>query len=593
MLISIQLGDKDRQFVIDTRYVSIGPLASILSSTKIVKLGVNLKFDYKMIKHHLGIELNNIYDIGLAELILTNGLNKLWSLAAIAKKYLDIDLNTKQLSLWESYVSKDTVKLYENLKYENLTLDLIKYSATDIIIPSLIYPKILKQIRETNQAKVIKLENDFTTIVAKWELKGIYLDADKWLNVLADNKLELSKVEQQLNLYLISQKLEHYLGINWNSSKQVSALFKELDIPIQVIDSKNSVGDIKVYKNTVGQAHIKKFKSKFDILPLYLSYKNLYKAISTYGFKFLSNVNPISNRIHTNIYQIKSTGRISSSSPNLQNIPRTADFRSCFIAPKGKTFIICDYSAQESRILADYAKEPAMIDFAINGDGDFHSLTAKQMYGEVTPENRPIAKMLNFAIAYGASAHKISDQAQIPTKQAQELIDQFFKSYPVLKPYFEKVQRHALSKGYHITDAYTKRRCYIENFDKYKTVEAYIKHYQNYYPSIKLPSKIWSIYFKMKGEIERDSQNYPIQGTGGSMTKLAAVLIDKAIIKLGWKERAYIVNIIHDEIVVECDTSIANKLSKIVSKCMQEAGKTFIKSVPMPAEVHISEFWKK
>lgn len=140
MLISLQIGDENQQFVIDTRYVSIGLISKILTSRSIIKLGVNLKFDFKMIKHHLGIELENMYDIGLAEAVLTCGLESSWSLAAISKKYLNLDLNSPQLSLFENYVSKNTVKEYEKLAYDNLTLELIKYSAADVVIPSLAYP---------------------------------------------------------------------------------------------------------------------------------------------------------------------------------------------------------------------------------------------------------------------------------------------------------------------------------------------------------------------------------------------------------------------------------------------------------------------
>lgn len=593
MLVSLQIGDADRQYVVDTRYVSIGALGRILLSTKIIKLGVNLKFDYKMIKHHLGIKLQNIYDIGLAELVLTCGLESSWSLGTIAKKYLNIDLYGKQTSLFENYVGKDTVKEYAKLAYENLTLDLIKYSAADIVIPSLAYPIILKKIREASLTKTIKLENNFTIVVAKWELSGIKLDANKWLDLLATNKKKLANIEYDLNQYLIYQNLEHYLGMNWNSAKQVAPLFKELDIPIQIVDKKNSIGAEIVYKETVGKAHIGKYKNKFSILPLYLEFKNLHTAVATFGFRFLSNVNPISNRVHTNIYQIKNTGRISSSGPNMQNIPHTEDFRSCFVAAPGKKFIICDYASQESRILADYANEPSMLEYVMSGGGDFHSLTATRMFGKVTPENRPIGKMLNFAIAYGASAYKIADSAQVSLKLAQEWIDMFFVGYPALKPYFEKVQKLALTKGYHVIDNVTKRRSYLPDFERFKNIEQFINHSQTYHPSYKIPSKIWSTYFRMKGGFERESQNYLIQGTGGSMTKLAAIYIDQQIEKLGWSDRACIVNIIHDEIVVECDSSIANKMAKIVSKCMQDAGKVFVKKISMPAKAEISDYWKK
>lgn len=590
MLISLQIGDENQQFVIDTRYVNIGLISKILTSKSIIKLGVNLKFDFKMIKHHLGVELENIYDIGLAEAVLNCGLKASWSLAAISEKYLNLNLNSKQLSLFENYVSKNTVKDYEKLAYDDLTLELIKYSAADVVIPSLAYPKILKKVKENQLTKTVSLENNFTKVVARWELRGIKLDPQKWLDLLAKNKKQLADTEYQLNRYLIDNNLEHYLGINWNSSKQIVPLFKELDIPIQIIDKKNSIGQEIVYKNTVGKAHVGKYKSKYDILPIYLSYKKLQTAVNTYGFKFLTNVNPISKRVHTDIYQILNTGRVSSSDPNMQNIPATEEFRACFVAEKNKTFIVCDYSSQESRILAEYANEESMIDFVINGDGDFHSFTAVKMFGEVTSQNRPIAKMLNFAIAYGASAHKISDSAQVSMKQAQEWINMFFTSYPALKLYFEKQQKFALSKGYHLIDSVTKRRSYLQDYNEFKNVEQFINNSLLLHPSYKIPSKVWSTYFKLKGGYERDAQNFKIQGTGGSMTKLAAVLFGKEIEKLGWSNRAYIVNIVHDEINVECDISISNRVSKILKRSMENAGKVFVKKLPMTAVPKISEF---
>jgi DNA polymerase I len=590
MLISLQIGDEHIQYVIDMRYTSIGWISKILTSNRIIKLGVNLKFDYKMIKHHLDIELNNIYDIGLAELILTNGKGVSWSLGAIAKKYLNIDLYTNQLSLFESYVSKDTVKEYEKLEYDNLTLDLIKYSATDVVVPALAYPKILKEIKKDNLNKAVKLENQYTKVVALWELKGIKLDSTKWLNLLTENKSKLIKLENQLGEYLIAQNLEEFLGTNWNSSKQVAKIFKILDIPIQIVDKEKSIGMDIIYKDTVGKNHIKKYKNKFDILPIYLEYKTTFKAISTYGFKFLSNVNPISERVHTDIYQIVTTGRISSSKPNMQNIPSTKDFRACFVAEENKKLIICDYASQESRILADYANETNMIEYAISGGGDFHSLTATQMYGKVTPENRPIAKMLNFAIPYGTSAHKISNEIQIPLKKAQELIDTFFKGYPALEPYFKTVQELAFKNGYHLIDKVTKRRVYLKDYDKFKNIENFIQRSLLYHKYYKIPSKVWSMYYSMKGGYERDACNYLIQGTGGSMTKLASVIFNKQIEAKKWQERVSIINMVHDEINVECDAVISKTVAKLLSKSMQESGKVFIKKLPMPTSGQISDY---
>lgn len=160
-------------------------------------------------------------------------------------------------------------------------------------------------------------------------------------------------------------------------------MFKEIGIPVEIIDKINSTDDNKIYKDTVAETHIKKYSAQFPIIPIYRNYKKIGKAISSFGFKFLQSVHPISGRIHSSFWQIVKTGRMSSNSPNLQNIPATKEFRSCFKARPGYSLIIGDYSNIEARVLASIANETAQIEYFKSGGGDLHQRCNKNSVNSV------------------------------------------------------------------------------------------------------------------------------------------------------------------------------------------------------------------
>lgn len=329
-------------------------------------------------------------------------------------------------------------------------------------------------------------------------------------------------------------------------------LFKELEIPTQIVDKDKSTDTETVYKDSVGKAHLGKYRNKYPIVEQYLSYKELQKLISSYGEKFLRHINPVSGRLHTSFYQILDTGRLSSS-PNQQNIPgeRRPGFRECYIAPENCHMVVGDYSAQESRILADFANEPAMIDFFLHGDGDLHSLTARRMFGcevskDVRPDLRYKGKVTNFAVSYGAGAHKLSDTFQISLKEAKGLIDKYYDAFPALNKYFEREKALAVQRGFVLIDPVTKRRSYSSKYLEYKLLADNLK--ANGKP---VPANIWAGLKKTQASIERMAMNYRIQGTAASMTKLAVILFDSIIKDMGYAEHVKIVNLVHDEIVCE------------------------------------------
>lgn len=382
------------------------------------------------------------------------------------------------------------------------------------------------------------------------------------------------------------------MEINWNSPKQVAELFEEIGIPVRIIDTEKSTDGHTVHKYSVGKAHLKKYSSQYPIVKEYLEYKELKKLVSSYGEKFLRHVNPVSGRVHTSFYQILDTGRISSSGPNLQNIPneeKRPGFRNCFIG----NLIVADYSAQEGRILADKANEPAMLDFFLNGDGDIHSFVGRNMFKcevskTVNPHLRQQGKITNFTLAYGGSAHKIADTFQIPLKDAKDLIDMYYAAFPRLRDYFKEQQELATTRGYILIDEVTNRRSYNSKF-------LYLKQQVD---SLKasgqaIPPSTFSSYKRQLASMERNAQNYRIQGTGGSMTKLAATLFWKWTVEEGLDNEIFIVNLIHDEAVVECTNAAYTKLAaKKIQECMEKAGAVFVSKLPMPANPEIVNYWK-
>lgn len=282
----------------------------------------------------------------------------------------------------------------------------------------------------------------------------------------------------------------------------------------------------------MSEAHIAKYTEEYAILPLYFEYKHLSKLVNTYGSNWLQYVNPVTNRVHSSYFQILNTGRISSNNPNLQNVPneeKRPGFRRCFTVSEGKSIIVCDYSGQESRVLAEFSQDSNMIHFFNYGDGDMHTFTASKMFNKPANEvkNSPlrqIGKILNFSIAYGASAHKVSDTFKVDMRTAQSFIDKFYKAYPKLQTYFKMKQAETLENGYVLIDSVTNRRSYCRDWDKYMFCKNLIDRWKRFGWGAEIPPKIFSTYYRLRGEYQRNAQNYPIQGASSSMTKLAAVL---------------------------------------------------------------------
>lgn len=289
--------------------------------------------------------------------------------------------------------------------------------------------------------------------------------------------------------------------INWDSPKQVIPLFKSLGFDLLAKDK-----DTGEWKDSIEAKVIEPQQDKSTIAYLYLQYKAAKKVTSTYGQNVINQINEKSGRLHTNFNQLGTdTGRLSSGGKdksnnieylNFQNFPSDSETRACFVAGKGMKWISCDYSGQESRIIADVTNDPAMIDLFNNGCGDIHSLVAKMSYPEIIG-NCPIeevkykfkhwrseAKGVEFAINYGGDANTIHGNKGIPLVEANKIYNNYMKGFKGMKVYQDRQRKFVMEHGYIITDFSSGRKAYIYDYDILMGIKA--RFNQEYWATYKL-----------------------------------------------------------------------------------------------------------
>lgn len=606
----LQVGDENNQYIIDCSTTDITVLKSILENKLII--GQNLKFDIKFLFKY-GIYLKHIWDTYVVEKVLNCGLpNTLAALDILCERYLNQKLN------------KDERKTITRGSIDAKT---IVYGAEDIKCLPGIKKGQIDQIKNKDLMGAVNLENRFTPCLAYIEYCGFKLDSDKWKSKMEDDNLLLQKTENVLNNWIMKKGLVKYIEtqldmfasvnckINWASSKQVIQLFEDLGINCTIFDK-------GIKKKSVESKIIEKQSVNFDIIPLYLAYKKADKVVSTYGDSFLNQIHPVTGRIHTSFKQVLDTGRISSGGKdkatgenyiNFQNIPSDPNTRSCFVAEPGNTLIISDYSGQEQIVLANKALDKNILKFYDDGLGDMHAFVASKMYPELAnltlnkikthhKDKRQRAKIAGFAINYGGVGQTIADQLNMTKEEGDAVYDAYFTAFPQLKEYFNQEKKKSLTSGYILISTVTKRKSYIFGFSKYTELSVQInKDFWDEYRQEKLVKterynemkKIVSDYFYYKGEIERKSLNFPIQGSSAEITKLSCIYIWDYIIQNNFFDIIKFVNTVHDENVLECPLNIAEEVAIKVREFMCKAGDLFCKRVPLTADPELSIYWKK
>ena len=609
-LIYLQIGTGENEYVIDVASVDISPLKELLESRTLIMH--NAKFDLRFLFKQ-GFNCTRVFDTFLAESVLTTGMDKpagYRGLDGCLRRYCKVQLQKEIRGL---------------IHKERYSTRVIQYSAADVQ-----YLHKLKESQElaldnNDLSSCASLENKFVVALAYIEYCGIHLDTTAWSVKMQEDKRKQAMKVEELSDWVIknypgSKFIDNQLSlfeegtkcsINWNSDKQVLELFKLIGI---------DTWDAKPGKHSVDMKLISKQVDKFEILKTYIEYSKTTKLVSSFGQTILDSVNKNTNRIHTTFRQIKDTGRMScgnrrTNSPNLQQIPSDDRHRSCFTAEPGNKIIVCDYASQESRILADISNEPNLVKFYTSGGADLHSYAAQVVYEELATvtledikkfhkDKRQVMKGFNFALAYGGTGETVSRNLNIPIDIAKRAEEDYFKAFSGLKNYFEIAKKKPLSTGYVLIDPVSKRKSFIDFYDDFLALQEKIdtpgfwddyrqnksfetEEYLEYYkPTVRE-------YFKMKGIIERKGLNYVIQGTAASQTKYAGIKLFKWIMDNNYFGVVKIVNLVHDEIVVECPEEIVDDVKPKVKQFMEEGANKFMRRIPMIADPEISNHWKK
>ena len=568
-LIMFQIGDKDRQYVINTRDVDIEPLREVLESNKIVKVLHNAKFDYKFIKRWAGISMEEMYDTFLAERVINCGKQDYgYSLARCVERYLGLTLD------------KETRNKFVGLKGQPFTVDQIQYGANDVVYLLDIREKQLVKIHSLELHNVASLENKVVKVFSEIEYEGLMIDEDKW-TAMAEDNVKLA-FEQELKLddmvlahplltkYRVPVQVDMFAPmdevrkthINWGSPSQTLALFQNLVPTLEDVNGKK----------------LNKHRYKHKLIDEYIRYKERTKLANAYGTKFFNYVN-CDGKVHTNFSQILDTGRVSSSKPNMQQIPSDNTFRNCFVTEPGWVFVSSDYSSQELNVIAYGSQDPVWLD-ALERGLDLHGVCADLVFedkwrsadADEKKKLRTQIKAINFGLAYGMGPFKLADTLQISKREAEALIEKYFTEFPNIRDFLTKLGTFGTRNGYIRTFKPFKRR----------------RWFDTWYP------KIWDDRSKLQefGSIERASKNTPIQGSSADMTKLALIYIFDEI-QNNWKGDVKIVMTVHDQIDTVCKQEIAESWAVKMTELMEKAAIKIIPNGLLKADTNISATWEK
>ena len=612
-LLLLQLGNED--FQIDFDITSFGykipqPLKDFMNEYEGIWILQNAKFDLQFF-YKQDIILKHIYDTMLAEYIITMGYTEFRE-----GKVKDVrrDLQTLGRKYCDVYLDKS---VRGEIIRTGLSARVIRYGADDIKYLGKIKEAQLQIIKAKHLEKAVELDNKFVRVLAYIEYCGIKLDWPKWAVKAEEYRDNVLKSEEALNRYIYYDlKRTDCFGsnslfsdvpeclINWSSPKQVIPFFESVGINCTYYDHGEE-------KKSCSEKTLSLQIKDHKVLQLYFDYKEATKKYSTYGYTWQKMINKDTGRIHTSFMQIMATGRLScgdmdNNQPNLQNLPNDKYTRSCFIAEPGNKYIACDYSSQESIVLANFANDESLISFYRKGLTDMHSFVAFLLYPELQKELnktvdelteddliwikknhkdlRQIAKTAEFAIAYGGDGSTIAKNTGSTKAQGIAVYNTYFEAFSGMKQYFDRVINKTLRNGYIEYNPYTKRKYFLMPSN----------------PVIKYAEKLrfgelygWEAneYNEAKAELQRLSQNYPIQGSSADCSKLAGILFFREILKRGWFDKVKIVNMIHDEYNVEAPEEIAEEVAQCLKDCMVKAGTVFCKIIPLDADVEIGDYW--
>ncbi|MEP6848586.1 MAG: DNA polymerase, partial [Acidobacteriota bacterium] len=516
------------------------PLRDLLASQVQTKIAHNAKFDSKWVRHHLGVELGNVYDTYLASQLISAGdSDRRHSLADVSQFFLGTELDkTEQISDWSA---------------NELSPSQIEYAARDAAIMIPLRERINERLVNDQLDRVAKLEFECVMPIAEMELNGFYLDDTLWLGQLekvkARQMIAADELQGMLSAGVAQASLFGRAEINLDSQQQVTDALLNLGVPVP---------------DTTRAWQLQPLAEKYPVVGKLLEYRGVAKSISSFGENFLDFIEPSTKRIHADFRQIGApSGRFSCSNPNLQQIPHEKEYRECFRAGEGRALVIADYSQIELRILAAFSNDQQFIDAFVSG-ADFHTITASQVFNvkpeDVSTEQRSFAKRLNFGVVYGIGASRFGMMTGLSQNDAENTLRRYFATYRGLDSYLREAGNRVIAERTARTASGRMMRLRFDSSDRQQISAA-----------------------------RRNGVNMPIQGTSADILKRALRLLHDGLRETSAK----LVNIVHDEIIVECDSADSPAIAEILERSMSSAGSEFVSNVPIKVDVNIAPAWTK
>ena len=536
---SISIYIKDENKVYDYKVSNILELKDIFESEDVLKCSYDLKDIYILCEEAEINPKNFMFDIRIAGYLLNSTTNQ-YSISDLMNEYLEIDINVddgkqEQLNLFDVQEEK-----------ENEQIAVYAYSIGNL------HDVLEKDLKENGMYDLFNnIEMPVLEVLADMQYRGMYVDKNELIAYGDELKGKLDELTSKIH-ELAGEKF------NINSTKQLGeVLFEKLKLPV-IKKTKNG------YSTDVDT--LEKLQCEHEIIEYILEYRQLAKLNSTYIEGMIPYINKNTGRIHSYFHQtVTATGRISSTEPNLQNIPTRIEIgkklRKVFKPAENKIFLDADYSQIELRVLAHVSKDETMVDNFIH-DEDIHAQAASRVFGvpldEVTKELRSKAKAVNFGIVYGISDFGLAGQIHSSRKQAKQYIEQYLEKYNGIKTFMDEAVEDAKKKGY-IETMYNRRR---------------------YIPELTSKS------YMVRKFGERVAMNTPIQGTAADIMKIAMINVFRELKNRNLNSK--IVLQVHDELLIETDIKEKDEVREILVNNMEHAAKLL---VPLKVEVAEGENW--
>jgi DNA polymerase-1 len=520
-------------------------LGDVLKDERILKVGQNIKYDAEVLYRH-GVEFDGIhFDTMIASYVINPGLRQ-HNLDYLAQQYL----NHKMIPYHE-VVGKGKGDDFSGVAVE----EAMAYSCEDADMTLRLMRILDTELTSVhNEALFYDIEMKLLPVLMDMELIGIKIDRPFFKKMSREMSAQLTDLEKEIFR-------EAGMEFNINSPHQLgTVLFEKLQLPGQkkTAKTKKYSTDVNVLKKLAAYPH--------KLPKLALRYRTLTKLKSTYLDALLKLVDSSTERVHTSYNQtVAATGRLSSSNPNLQNIPirgeEGREIRKGFVAQEGHLLMSADYSQVELRIFAHYSGDKAFID-AFNRQEDIHARTASEIMGldleDVTPDMRRIAKAINFGIIYGMGAYKLGDELGLDHKSARDYIATYYERYTGVARYRESILKQAREQGY-VSTLFNRRR-YLPN----------IHHHEP----------------RIRAEAERMAINTPIQGTAADIIKMAMINIHDRLQKEGFDTKLLLQ--VHDELVFEVPEQEIEVIRMMVKEEMEGVYRL---DVPLVVDIHTGKNW--